>query len=165
MVKVFSREEMINWYQNNPTDTTPVISINDVGYASPVPEEHPLCLKLWFDDITHFHYDRDLIHPAYRRAFKHRDPVFFTEKDANAVIDFLKEAYNDVRDTIVHPSLYVHCYQGISRSVSVAVFAELYSRFGDDSFFLSDKFTYSACNSEVLKILLTTNVKRGYYEI
>jgi predicted protein tyrosine phosphatase len=162
---VFSREEMIKWYKNNPTDTTPVISINDIGYGSPVPEGHPLCLKLYFDDITHFHYDRDVVHPAYTRAFRHRDPVFFTEKDANAVIDFLTEAFDATRDVVIHPSLFVHCYQGISRSISVATYAELYSRFGDDSFFLSEKFLESACNSEVLKILLTTRIKRGYYEI
>lgn len=153
MIIVYSRAEMLGFYNRNPSDTTPVISINDVGYDSPVPKDHPNCLSLVFDDVTSYHTKHGLIHPYYKQQFLSRHPIYFTRVDALNVIKFIQESY-EVEKSKVVPKLYIHCYQGKSRSIAVALYAELFSEFGDGLFLKSDKFRDSLCNSEVLKTLL-----------
>lgn len=115
MIKVFSRPSMVAFYEQFPKNTTPVISISDIGYGSPVPEDHPCALRLYFDDITPFLVSNDLAHPYYKEIQKHRDLVYFDDTMAKKVYDFIKACKCD--------DLYLHCYAGVSRSASIALFA------------------------------------------
>lgn len=159
MIRVFSKDEMDKLYADYPDDTTPVISISDVGYESPVPESHPMCLRLYFDDVTEYHVTRGLAHPYYRQQFLHRDPVYFTAMDAVDVINFLSKASASVSKGALFPKLYIHCYKGMSRSIALAIYAELFTEFGDSSFFMTDKFQNSIANSDVLRNMLIMHCK------
>lgn len=159
MIKVFSKEEISEFYKNNPYDVTPVISITDIEDTSPVPATHPMCLRLSFDDVTEYHVSRRLVHPYYRQQFLHRPPVFFSVGDAMSVMEFLNKASQSLSNDTLVPKLYIHCYKGMSRSIAIAIYAELFTVFGDGSFFLTEKYKNSICNSDVLKNMIITHYK------
>lgn len=119
MIYVMSREEVINFYKENPDSVCPVISINDIGYDSPVPENHPQALRLYFDDVTPFEIENDLLHPYHVKALRSRSLVLFTDEMARSIVSFVKTVAKDyIGDEI---DLIVHCYAGVSRSVAVAL--------------------------------------------
>lgn len=119
MIYVMSREEVINFYKENPDSVCPVISINDIGYDSPVPENHPQALRLYFDDVTPFEIENDLLHPYHEKALKSRSLVLFTDDMARTIVSFVKRV---IMNNISHEiDLIIHCYAGVSRSVAVAL--------------------------------------------
>lgn len=120
MIRVFSRANIENWYREFPEDTTPVISLNDIGYDSPVPDNHPRALRLWFDDVSPFLVKHDLHHQYYKECEKQRSLVLFDDCMAELVSEFL---YGLLMDS--EKDLLVHCHAGVSRSVAVAVYAHL----------------------------------------
>lgn len=120
MIYVMSRAEVENWYKEHPSDTTPIISINDIGYDSPVPEGHPNALRLWFDDVSPFFVKHDLHHPYYKEQAKERELVLFNDEMAVQVLDFLFDMHHKRK-----PNLFIHCYAGVSRSVAIAFFIRL----------------------------------------
>lgn len=119
MIYVMSREEVINFYKENPDSVCPVISINDIGYDSPVPENHPKALRLYFDDVTPFEIENDLLHPYHVKALRSRSLVLFTDEMARSIVSFVKAATKDYIGEEI--DLIVHCYAGVSRSVAVAL--------------------------------------------
>lgn len=128
MVYVMSRAEVENWYKEHPSDTTPIISINDIGYDSPVPEGHPNALRLWFDDVSPFFVKHDLHHPYYKEQAKERELVFFDDEMAKQVLDFLFDIHYKRESnlfTYCKSNLFIHCYAGISRSVAIALFVRM----------------------------------------
>lgn len=129
MIKVLSRDAMVEHYKNNPNDKTPVISITDIGYAnSPVPENHPNALILAFDDITPYLVKHALEHPYYIHASMCRDLVYFDDDMAWQIIRFVqRQIFSGTSDDLL-----IHCYAGVSRSAAVALFLDAYCpAFGD----------------------------------
>lgn len=122
MIRVLSREKMVEHYKDNPNDTTPVISIADIGFAnSPVPEGHPNALILAFDDIRPYDVKHAMEHPYYIQEAMKRDLIYFDDDMAWNVIRFLqKQIFKGSEDVIIH------CYAGVSRSAAIALFIDAY---------------------------------------
>jgi predicted protein tyrosine phosphatase len=118
MIRVFSREEIIDWYECNPLDSTPVISVNDIGYDSPVPKDNYNVLKLFFDDVTPYNVKHNLIHPYYQEAKRHRSLVMFDKYMANDIACFVKNIVTGYYEK--EADIYIHCHAGVSRSVAIA---------------------------------------------
>lgn len=119
MIHIYSREQMEQLYKDNPNDNTPVISINDIGYMSPVPDNHDNVLRLWFDDVTPYLIKHNLIHPYYLKEAQKRSLVLFDDAMAKDVREFVYTIASGYFGNEM--SLYVHCYAGVSRSTAIAL--------------------------------------------
>lgn len=120
MIYILSREEAITFCDTVKDTSIPIISINDVGYASPIPDKFTNVLKLEFDDVTPYLVKHHLCHPYYEEEFKKREPVLFNEDMAEQVFKFITKCLVRQEHNIM-----IHCYKGLSRSYAVGMFLYL----------------------------------------
>lgn len=120
-VEVISRTEMEKRLVTIDKHT-PIISINDVGYASPVPNSMPSVIRLYFDDVTPYTAKHKLCHPYYIEQANKRSFKLFTDEMAEVVVSFIIMEKIKAR-TLGKPfKMLIHCYAGVSRSAAVGMF-------------------------------------------
>ena len=99
------------------------ISIRDIGYDELYKEldkEGKNILKLYFDDITEFNKEHNLLHPFYNKQAEKRELRGFTTDIAERIKRFTDEVYMRGQD------IQIHCWAGISRSQAIGAELNIY---------------------------------------
>lgn len=124
-----------------------VISINEPYQASPFTEQD--CSHLL---ILNFH---DMV--SDRGAWKMgiEKAILFNEEMADQVLDFIDE----IKDSDIE-KLYIHCYQGISRSTAIGTFINNYLYWNKDDVNWIDFYKYNQ-NMSPNSLVLSKLVKQS----
>ncbi len=107
-------------------------------------------LNLFFDDVTQDYEKNEKTECEgynFTNFIANRDLKAFSDKDAIAIIEFLKKQINS-------PSLIVHCSAGISRSGAVGLFINDYLR--------QDYFEFIKINPQVKPNQLVLKILKQY---